>query len=55
MKNYQFINGPQIQADYFRQQIIFINELREFFVNELREFYECLGSTNYFLSINDTN
>jgi len=31
MKNYQFINGQQIQADYFRQQITFVNELNEFY------------------------
>jgi hypothetical protein len=43
MKNYQFINGPQIQADYFGQRIIFVNELNDFFVNELLEFF---GSTN---------
>jgi len=23
MKNYQFINGPQIQADYFGQRSVF--------------------------------
>jgi|GEM_PF-2789339 len=35
MKNYQFINDPQIQADYFRQQIIFINELCDFFCQRI--------------------
>jgi len=35
MKNYQFSNGPQIQTDYFRQQIIFINELCDFFCQRI--------------------
>jgi len=25
MKIYQFINGPQIQADYFGQRIVFLS------------------------------